>query len=787
MTRTWALSGDLGRPYILAACLLAAASAALLLIELARSRRVRGASLGIAATGLLAAAGLLLAVLRPVAILSKGSLVGSKVIVLVDGSRSIDLPGLSGTRRDAAARALAELGKRASEVRLTMLRFGETPKTGAAPGASSGSSPDGAGAADKGGSPSIDPASANPTPDAAGRAFPTDQAGAAKILEGRPFSRSDLAGALEALARAADERPAAIVVLSDGRLDRPGEDTAGEGARSALGTLEVPVHTVALATSAPTDASVRSVKAAGAAVAHQPLSLRIEIGCEGGLDCDSVPVVARELREQGEPTMLASGTAHVAGGRGTVELQVTLDRAGTRILEIEIKAPSGDTIPDNDKRLVTIDVARDRVRVLHVAGRPTYDVRALRMWLKSDASVDVVAFFILRTLTDDVNATQDDLALIPFPVDELFSVHLQSFDAVVLQDFDARPYDLEKHLPALARYVEKGGGLIMVGGPDSFVPGHYAGTPLAKVLPVELPPLDRQTGGVDLGAFVPRFTEAGRAAPVLAPVRGLLGEEMPEMPGANIVGDARPDATVLLVHPTRKTPRGEPMPVLALGEPGSGRTMALTIDGSHRLLFSAFAASAAGRAHGAFWDAMLGWLMRDPRFEPAVIDVPGACIAGEETTLLLRPLPGQKGDATVTVTRLGSAEAVKKHTVKLGEAEGAIEIPAGRLPAGGYSALVEIRSSGGKGPTTRRDFACEKGGDEWADTRPDADRLRVIAEATKGRYVLADEAGSLPLPAATQIASERHVAPVLPPWAWTLGAAVALGAHWIVRRRGGLL
>ena len=85
--------------------------------------------------------------------------------------------------------------------------------------------------------------------------------------------------------------------------------------------------------------------------------------------------------------------------------------------------------------------------------------------------------------------------------------------------------------------------------------------------------------------------------------------------------DVRKDATtVLLEHPWRTTKTGAPMPILALGEHGNGRSIALAIDGSHRLLFSAFAANAAGRAHGAFWDAMLGWLMRDPRFEPAVIE-----------------------------------------------------------------------------------------------------------------------------------------------------------------------
>src|SRR6185436_12583537 len=151
-----------------------------------------------------------------------------------------------------------------------------------------------------------------------------------------------------------------------------------------------------------------------------------------------------------------------------------------------------------------------------------------------------------------------------FTVDELFSQHLPSFDAVVLQDFDAAPYGLTKHLPSLARYVDKGGGLIMVGGPDAFGPGHYAGTELARVLPVELDPAARASG-VDLASFVPRITEAGRAAPVLAPLRALIGEDLPDMPGTNVVQDARASATVLLEHPTRTTKSGAPMPILALG------------------------------------------------------------------------------------------------------------------------------------------------------------------------------------------------------------------------------
>lgn len=746
LRETMELSGDLARRYVVLACALAAIAVVALVVELALTKRTRKASAIVASTGVLASLALLGAVLRPAIVRAKGSLVGPKVVALVDASRSMDLPGLDGTRRQTAARALAALEKN-GDVRLTKLAFGD---------------------------------------------------GAPKPLDGkgadRPLSKSDLTAALEAVAKSTDERPSAIVVFSDGRFDRPGATNAGASAALSLGPSDaaspIPVHTVAVAKDAPPDASIRAVRAAGAAVAHQPFSLRIEVGCEK-LTCGDIPVVARELREEGAPTQLASGTAHIENGQATIELEITIERAGARILEVAITPPAGDTIPENDRRFVTLNVTRDRIRLLHVAGHPTYDVRALRMWLKSDASVDVVAFFILRTKEDDVHARSEDLALIPFPVDELFEEHLPSFDAVVLQDFNAEPYQLTHHLPSLARYVKKGGGLIMVGGPDSFVAGNYARTPLAEVLPIDLD-IERRAAPADVSFFTPRVTEAGKVAPVLGPLRALIGDDWPEMPGTNIVGDAKPGATVLLEHPTRRTASGAPMPVLALGEIGSGRTMALTIDGSHRLLFSSFAESAAGRAHGAFWDAMLGWLMRDPRFEPAVVEPKGGCIAGVPTTLSLRPLPGPKGKATITVSELGSGKAVSTAVAVIDGTGAEIELPVGALAAGGYSAQVlfgtsseEGRAASGAIPT-RRDFACEKGGDEWADSRPDVDRLRAIASATNGQLVFGEDAAKLRLPPATQIASERHVAALVPPWVWTLLAALALGAHWVARRRAGL-
>ena len=148
----------------------------------------------------------------------------------------------------------------------------------------------------------------------------------------------------------------------------------------------MPIHAVATTRDAPADASVRRVSAAGAAVAHVPLPLRVEVGCAGGLACDELTVTARELRDDGPAALLASGVAHLKDGKAALDLTITLERAGAHIVEVAIAPPPGDSIPENDRRFVTFDVAREHVRVLHVAGRPTNDVRALRQWLKSDAS-----------------------------------------------------------------------------------------------------------------------------------------------------------------------------------------------------------------------------------------------------------------------------------------------------------------------------------------------------------------------------------------------------------------
>ena len=213
--------------------------------------------------------------LRPARVSARESTVGARVVVLADASRSMALDGDDGRPRLAARdEAIAAPAKDGRGARLVVLGFGDGPRRAAAGLV-------------------------------AGRATPSARS-----------PRSDLGAALRGLAASAEERPAAVVVVSDGRLDDPPED-ASEASLRALGeALRVPIDTIATTRDAPADASVRRVSAAGAAVAHVPLPLRVEVGCAGGLACDELTVTARELREDGPPALARVGHRAREGRQG---------------------------------------------------------------------------------------------------------------------------------------------------------------------------------------------------------------------------------------------------------------------------------------------------------------------------------------------------------------------------------------------------------------------------------------------------------------------------------------
>ncbi len=463
-----------------------------------------------------------------------------------------------------------------------------------------------------------------------------------------------------------------------------------------------------------------------------------------------VRVVVRSLGEGGTiPVSLVRDGAVVKeamvdvaeDGEAEVTFSFTPRRLGRAVYHVRIPRADDDAVPENNERSFLVRVTRDRLRVLLVAGHPTWDVRFLRSFLEADPSIDLISFFILRTTSDLTMASPDELALIPFPTDELFREHLGSFDVLLFQDFDFGPYQMASYLPRIRDYVRRGGSFAMVGGERSFGPGGYAGTPIAEILPVTLPPVgtptDRQLA---LGAFQPVVEPELGNHPLVAlspdpSASAAHWARLAPLEGANRVEGAREGAQTLLTHPRVRDASGDPLPILTVGESGEGRVLALGVDSSWRWGMTSAGASGDASGHERFWDRTLRWLARDPALDPARITTdrerygPGGRI---EVGGWLRNDAYQavEGELHVEV-ETADGEVVGRVPVEVG-AGGVVQAIL-RAPLQPGAHRVVARREGDGEPLAAEPFVVEAGGDELAEPRPDPGRLIRWAEESGGR------------------------------------------------------
>ena len=157
-----------------------------------------------------------------------------------------------------------------------------------------------------------------------------------------------------------------------------------------------------------------------------------------------------------------------------VELEWTPTRTGEALLSLRL-IPLGEepNVHDNLAYL-PLTVRTARLKVLHIAGRPGWDVLHLRRLLKTLPELDLIAFFILRDPFEDAqNVPEGELALIQFPVRELFLRELFKMDTVIFQNFDIKKYLRNPEFQrAFQRYLAGGGRIIAMGGEQSSGQGY---------------------------------------------------------------------------------------------------------------------------------------------------------------------------------------------------------------------------------------------------------------------------------------------------------------------------
>jgi hypothetical protein len=259
---------------------------------------------------------------------------------------------------------------------------------------------------------------------------------------------------------------AGVVLLSDGAAT--GDINDGDGAiRDFLRSLDTRVHTVWMARPGLKDVAVERVDADEFAFVRTVVRIEAVIRSTG-YPARRVQVALAadgKVERQKWVELPAEGTA-------TVSFEVTPPRVGRYLYEIAVPAADDEAVTANNSRAFVIRVIRDKIRVLQVAGAPSWDVRALRAMLEENPNVDLISFFILRTQDDISLVPDDEMSLIPFPTRELFEEQLPSFDVIVLQNFEFLPYGigrLPRQHPQLRRGRRRPGDagrrhVVLVGG-----------------------------------------------------------------------------------------------------------------------------------------------------------------------------------------------------------------------------------------------------------------------------------------------------------------------------------
>ena len=164
-----------------------------------------------------------------------------------------------------------------------------------------------------------------------------------------------------------------------------------------------------------------------------------------------------------------------------IDLPIT--RAGPTVVELSASTLPGEVSTINNRAVVEINGVRDRLRVLLISGEPHPGERTWRRLLKADPSVDLVHFTILRPPEKDDLTPLNELALIAFPVRELFLDKIHEFDLIILDRFQNRGLLPMPYIANIAEHVREGGALLLSVGPEFSGASSLAATPIGQVLP----------------------------------------------------------------------------------------------------------------------------------------------------------------------------------------------------------------------------------------------------------------------------------------------------------------
>ena len=296
------------------------------------------------------------------------------------------------------------------------------------------------------------------------------------------------------------DRAAGVIILSDGQIhDMP---------KSLEHTpLKAPVHLLLAGTPNKRDRRLVVVNAPAYGIVGKTVTVTLRVDDPGKGTSEPADM---KIRRNGEDFLQKT----VPVGKD-IPISVTLEHGGPTVLEFSVSRGKDELTVENNRAVLSINGVRDRLKVLLVSGEPHPGERTWRNLLKSDPSVDLVHFTILRPPEKQDGTPINQLSLISFPTRELFEIKLEEFDLVIFDRYRRRGVLPPVYLQNIVDYVEKGGALLEAVGPSFAGPFSIYRTPLGTLLPGE------PSGIVINKPYRPKITALGDRHPVTAGLPGV--------------------------------------------------------------------------------------------------------------------------------------------------------------------------------------------------------------------------------------------------------------------------
>ena len=571
-----------------------------------------------------------------------------------------------------------------------------------------------------------------------------------------PDGEGDLGTALmtrlsEALAEEPQARIAGIILITDGRLHD----------LERAPSLPAPLHT--LLTGKPDDWDRRLVveNAPAFAILGEEFTMTLRVEDQGA--APAAASVALSVSIDGAPPI----TVQVPVG-DDIRLPVTLPHGGMNVLQFTIPEAEGELTNRNNAAVVQINGVRDRLRVLLVSGEPHPGERTWRNLLKSDSSVDLVHFTILRPPEKQDGVPVNELSLIAFPTRELFLEKIHDFDLIIFDRYRRRGILPGTYLDNIRSYVEQGGAVLISSGPEYGSAESIYRSPLGQILP------GAPTARVFEEGFVPQITDLGQRHPVTEGLDLLSPNPDGDGPGwgrwFRLVDVLVPQEAMTVMSGL------DDRPLLTLNRIGEGRVSLLASD--HSWLWDR--GYEGGGPQLELLRRLAHWMMKEPELEEEALWVEPT---GQTMRIIRRTLEVETDDITVTHPD-GTITTLTLEEVSPGRFETlwtAPEIGLYRLEGGDETAVIAL------GPAAPREFE---------QTIASADALMPLIDGTRGGVMsVVDGDVSIRNVRAGRPAAGRgwigitpreayrtadiSIMPILPSWAFLLLTSLLMIGAWL--------